>query len=147
MAAGASAPTATDYLLTFFKEHQMGAHTTPTKEAGANWAIPDPGDAGAIDVRQSGVVNFTSGAAGETRTLARPRFVGQEILLGLDTDGGGDVVVTVTGTLNQTGNNTITFADAGESLLLKAATLAGDLVWRAQSPNPVAEGPALSTVA
>lgn len=125
----------------------MGAHTTPTKDAGATWKILDPGDAGVIDTRQSGVVCLVSGAAGETRILPRPRFLFQELLLCLQTDGGGDVVITVTGNVNQTGNNTITFADAGEALLLKAGQVGDDLVWRAQSPNPVAEGPALSTVA
>ena len=45
-------------------------------------------------------------------------------------DGGGDRVVTVTGNVNAAGNNTITFATAGEYIVLEAFTVAGALVWR-----------------
>ena len=48
--------------------------------------IPDPGDAGAIPVAQSGYVPIVT-AGSETRTLAIPTFVGQELLLFIKTDG------------------------------------------------------------
>jgi hypothetical protein len=140
MAAGAGSPTLADYLLTFFKEPQMGAHTTPTKQAGATWSIPDPGDAGRIDVRQSGVVNLVSGAAGETRTIAAPRFVGQRILLNFDTDGGGAIAVTVSAYINAEEDNTITFNDAAESIELVGVTVAGVLRWTVPNADTAAAG-------
>ncbi len=116
----------------------MGAHTQPTKDAGANWAIPDPGDAGAIDVRQSGVVNLVTAGA-ETRTLAAPRFIGQRLLLNFDTDG-GDCVVTVASYINVEEDNTITFADAGESIELVAVTVAGTLRWTVPNADTASAG-------
>ena len=74
--------------------------------------IPDPGDAGAIDVSHSGYCELTTAAA-ETRTLADPVFRGQIIDLVFISDG-GDCVVTAASAVNQTGNNTITFTDVGE---------------------------------
>ena len=93
-------------------------------------AIADPGDGNAIDVTTSGTVNLTSGGSGETRTLADPSFAGQEIVIGFDVDGGGDVVVTAASAANQAGNNTLTLADAGDILVAKAIDLGGSPVWR-----------------
>lgn len=78
--------------------------------------ITDPGASGAIPVTKSGhVLIVTAGA--ETRTLARPTFVGQRLQLIMKTDG-GDCVITVTGNVNQTGNTTITLNDAGDCVTL-----------------------------
>jgi len=80
-------------------------------------AISDPGDAGAIPVNQGdGYVSIVTAGA-ETRTVPAPAYVGQRILLTLDTDG-GDAVVTIAGTVNQTGNNTLTFADVDDAIEL-----------------------------
>lgn len=83
-------------------------------------ALADPGTGTAIPIDKSYAISFVTGATGETNTLAAPAFVGQQMLLTLVTDGGGDRVVTVTSTngFNQTGNNTITFNDAGDYVKL-----------------------------
>jgi|GEM_PF-1399471 hypothetical protein len=104
-------------------------------------ALADPGDAAAIPVTRSASVAITTGGSGETNTLAIPSFAGQVLVLSLDVDGGGDRVVTVAGAVNQTGNNTITLANAGESRTLRSAQVAGALVWR-----DVGGDAALSTV-
>jgi hypothetical protein len=108
-----------------------------TATGGTKWApVPfvtqggDPGDGEAIAVTNSANIAITTGGSGETNTLAIPTFVGQQLMLSLDVDGGGDRVVTVTGNVNAAGNNTITFATAGESIVLDAFTVAGALVWR-----------------
>ncbi|MCL4196227.1 MAG: DUF2190 family protein [Phycisphaerales bacterium] len=103
-------------------------------------AIPDPGDAGAIPVAQSGYVPIVT-AGSETRTLAIPTFVGQELLLFIKTDG-GTCVITVASAINQTGNNTITMADVNDSIRLHAIDNNGTLAWRVVCND----GAALSTV-
>jgi predicted RecA/RadA family phage recombinase len=103
-------------------------------------AIPDPGDAGAIPVVQSGYVPIVTGGS-ETRTLAIPTFVGQELLLFIKTDG-GTCVITVASAINQTGNNTITMADVNDSIRLHAIDNDGTLIWRVVCND----GAALSTV-
>lgn len=102
--------------------------------------IRDPGASGVIDVRRDGVCAMTSAGA-ETRSLPRPLAIGQRLELILDTDG-GDVVVTSTGTVNVTGNNTLTFDTAGDHISLVGCTVAGALVWRVVGGT----GVALSTV-
>lgn len=92
--------------------------------------VADPGDAGAIPVTTSAVVALeTTEVSGETRTLAAPTFAGQTMTLCLDTDG-GDCVVTVAGPVNVTGDNTLTFDNAGESIGLTAVSVGSALVWR-----------------
>lgn len=103
-------------------------------------AITDPGDAGAIPVTASGYVPLVTGA-GETRTLAAPSFISQEIVLYMKTDG-GNCVVTCATTINETGNNTITFANTGEAVRLYAVEEGATLRWRMAT----ADGAALSTV-
>ena len=90
-----------------------------------NNLIADPGDAEAIPVTASGRVEIVTAGA-ETRTLAAPTFGGQELLLGMKTDGGNGVV-TVTGCDD---GNTITFANTGEAVLLVAVAKAAAFVWR-----------------
>ena len=97
----------------------------------AQQAITDPGDAGAIPVTKSGVCALTSGAGGETRTLAAPTYIGQRLMLCHDTDGGGAIALTVAAAFNEAGNNTLTFDDAGESALLMGITIGGTLTWKA----------------
>lgn len=80
--------------------------------------LADPGDGQAIPVTASVAVGLVTTGA-ETRTIAAPTFVGQEIALYFQVDG-GDCVVTVAQPINVAGNNTITFADANDSVLLKA---------------------------
>lgn len=92
--------------------------------------VADPGDAGAISVVANGVCALTSGALAETRTLAIPAFVGQRLSLVLDTDGGGDVAVTVASAFNQAGNTVITLGDAGDFVDLVGVTVGGVSAWR-----------------
>ena len=105
-----------------------------------NNTIADPGAAGAIPVTASGCVDLVTAAA-ETRTLAAPTIVGQQLLLSMKTDG-GDCVVTCATTVNQTGNNTITFNDVGDAVLLVAKRNGANLRWSVV----VNDGAALSTV-
>ena len=103
-------------------------------------AVADPGASGAIPVTASGHVDLVTAAA-ETRTLAAPTFLGQQLLIGLKTDG-GDCVITCATTVNQTGNNTITLDDAGDAILLVAKANGTDKRWSVVSND----GCTLSTV-
>jgi hypothetical protein len=102
-------------------------------------AVADPGNAGAIPVYQNGECALVTGGA-ETRTLAAPTFVGQELTLYMKTDG-GNCVVTCATTINETGNNTITFANTGEAVRLFAVEEGATLRWRCAQ----ADGAVLST--
>jgi hypothetical protein len=99
--------------------------------------VADPGDAAAIPVTNSAIIAMTSGASGETGTLAIPTFAGQRLILTLDVDGGGDRVVTAAAAVNTTGNNTLTFGDAGDFLELVGVQVAGALVWRISANDGV----------
>lgn len=99
-------------------------------------AIADPGNAGAISVKQSGVCAMTSAGA-ETRTLAIPSFIGQEISL-IDDTHVGNIVVTVAAAFNQAGNTILTFGAAADACTLKAMTVGGSLVWRIMGNDGVA---------
>lgn len=101
---------------------------TDTLNAGLANSIADPGDAGAVPVTRSGTCPLVSAGA-ETRTLAVPTFAGQQISLGFKTDG-GDCVVTVASGVNVTGNNTLTFDNAGEHILLVGVEVGAALAWR-----------------
>lgn len=103
-------------------------------------AIADPGDAGAIPVLRSGNVAITTAGA-ETRTLAAPGSVGLTLSLSMDVDV-GDAVITVATAFNQTGNNTITLNDAGDTVVLTSVQVAGAPVWRLV----VNDGATLATV-
>jgi hypothetical protein len=102
--------------------------------------IADPGAAGAISPARSGNCALTTAAA-ETRTLAIPARVGTLLAITLDVDG-GDAVITVAAAINQTGNNTITMGDAGDTIVLEAVQVGGAKRWRVL----VNDGCALSTV-
>ena len=94
-----------------------------------NQLIADPGDAGAIAVTTSGNCPLVSAGA-ETRTIAIPTAVGQEVLLSFHTDA-GDIIVTAAAAINQAGNTKMTFSDVGEVIQLKGIQgSAGALVWR-----------------
>lgn len=105
-----------------------------------NNTIADPGDAGAIPVTASGFCSIVSEGA-ETRTLAIPTFLGQELLITMDTDG-GTVTLTVASAINATGNNTLTFAEESDTIFLVAVSKQDVLCWRVMGND----GVALSTV-
>ena len=79
--------------------------------------------------------------AAQTRTLAAPTYVGQQLLLSMKTDG-GNCVITCATTVNQTGNNTITMDDAGDAILLVAKANGANKRWSVVSND----GCTLSTV-
>ena len=104
-------------------------------------AIADPGNSTkAIPVTRSGVCAITTAGA-ETRTLAIPSFVGQQITLVLDVKV-GNAVVTVASAFNQTGNNTITLDTAGDTVHLVGVQIGGTRAWRLV----VNDGATLTTV-
>lgn len=99
--------------------------------------IVDPGDEGAIAPTSSGTVALvTTEGGGETRDLADPEFVGQLLALTLDTDG-GDCVITAESAVNQNGDNTLTFDNAGETIVLIGVSVGGDPKWRVLSNDGV----------
>lgn len=83
--------------------------------------LADPGDAGHIGALTGSYVLLATSQAGpgETRTLGDPLYEGQELDLFFETDG-GDCVITVDSAVNQAGNNTLTFAEAGDHIRLVA---------------------------
>ncbi len=89
--------------------------------------ISDPGDDGAIPPR-SGWCAIVSVAA-EDRTLAIPTRLNEELGLFFKTDG-GTVTITVATAINVNGNNTITFADANESIVLRSVWTGAAFAWR-----------------
>lgn len=103
--------------------------------------LTDPGDAGAIPITASGVCHLVTAGA-ETRTVADPTQVGLQLTLYFLTDG-GDCVVTFASPVNVTGNNTATYADAGDyQHLVSVRDGASSFRW-AEVKN---DGAALSTV-
>lgn len=110
-------------------------------ESAITQTIADPGHASAIVVTNSGHVPIiTTGA--ETRTLAAPSFVGQELLIYMMTDG-GNCTITCATTFNETGNNTIILANTGETVRLTAIKEGANRRWRAVIADPTS---ILSTV-
>jgi len=99
-------------------------------------------DAAAIPVTHSAAYEIVTGAA-ETNTLAAPSFCGQLLSLYCRTYAIGARVVTVTGaTVNQTGNNRITFNATSDWILLVSIDVNGTLTWRVLSND----GALLTTV-
>lgn len=102
--------------------------------------ITDPGNAGAIAVTRSGYCPLVT-AGSETRTVADPSAVGMILILSFKTDN-NDCVVTFASPINQTANNTATFADVGDSQMLISVEDGSDIEWR-EFQN---DGVALTTV-
>ncbi|MEP0846061.1 MAG: DUF2190 family protein [Phycisphaerae bacterium] len=90
--------------------------------------IADPGDGEAIPVDDSGSCQLVTAGA-ETRTLAAPLRVGQLLALSMKTDG-GNCVVTAAAAVNETGNNTLTFDNTGEVIILVGIEEGASKVWR-----------------
>lgn len=117
-----------------------GPAITNTIHQALSYAIADPGNAGAIPVTDSGVCPLVTAGA-ETRTMDVPAYEGEEILLPFRTDG-GDCVLAVATTVNQAGNNRVTFNDAGDWIKFVAIKIGANLRWRIAA----SEGVTLSTV-
>lgn len=99
-------------------------------------AHADPGNAGAIPVTSTGSCALTSAGA-ETRTLAIPTFAGQRLLLHCDVYV-GNIVVTASQAINQTGNTILTFGAARDNCELVAITVGGALRWQVAYNDGVA---------
>lgn len=99
--------------------------------------IADPGDAGDIAPTRSFSTVAITTAGAETRTLSDPTFAGQQLAISLDVDG-GDCVITASTAVNQTGNDTMTMADAGDIITFVAVDVAGSPVWRIVANDGVA---------
>lgn len=109
----------------------MSAHNVLEQIANADWERPDPGDAGILDVPHQAIFSLVSGASGETRTLGEPTKAGLRCSLCMKTDGGGDIAVTVANSGTVDGSNgTMTFADAGDILVLESFRVGASFVWR-----------------
>jgi len=101
-----------DLMLKFAKElSERGIAVVPWQEAGS---VAVAADELAIPVT-NGVVKKTTGGDAEALTLANGT-PGQELLVVLDTDGGGAGTLTPT---TSYGWATIVFADAGDAALLR----------------------------
>jgi hypothetical protein len=99
-------------------------------------ALTDPGTGVAIPVHRSFTLPLTIGSAGaETNTMAIPTALGQKALICVDVVGSGTRVVTVASAINVTGNNTITFATARQSLLMESIQVGGVLAWQVMVNN------------
>ena len=104
--------------------------------------ITDPADGNAIPVIHSGQCALVTASGNETRTLAAPTFIGQELTLYLKTNGGTDCTITCSTTIAEVGTNTMLFNATGEALFLRAVEEGSTLRWRCA----VADGATLSTV-
>ena len=115
-----------------------GTFTFQGKQAATATAntITDPGNAGAIPVTANGVCAMTSAGA-ETRTLAIPTFMGQQLSLICDTYV-GNIVVTSAQAINQAGNTIMTFGVVNDCITLLAMTIGGALRWRVIANDGVA---------
>jgi len=109
-----------------------GASAWGTVGAGA---IADPGDAAAVPVTASAVIPITTGAGGETGTVAIPPSLGLRLIFCFDVDGGGDRVITFASAINVAGNTIATFATARQVLIVEAIQLAGVLAWEVTVNN------------
>ena len=137
--SGAAGTGAVDLsLLTGTMKPPTGLFTFQGKQAATATAntIADPGNAGAIPVTANGVCALTSAGA-ETRTLAIPSFMGQQLSLICDTYV-GNIVVTSAQAINQAGNTIITFGVVNDNITLKAMTIGGALRWRVIANDGVA---------
>ena len=107
----------------------MSAHTFLPDMSLATWEIPDPGNGGALPVSQCGIVSLVSAAA-ETRTLADPVRSGLLLGLAFKTDGGDCVVTAASDVTMSSGDDVMTFADAGDFVLLMSIAVGTGFKWR-----------------
>ena len=126
------------------------AHYWRRASVAGMFTLVDPGSAGELrpQIRNPLWCGMISAGA-ETRKLFPPVTDQQELRLYFNTTA-GDITVSNRNqaddglvALDQSGNNTITFATAGDSIVLVSFLLGTSYVWRVQgSPN----GAVLSTV-
>lgn len=103
-------------------------------------SVADPGTGVAIPVTRSATVALTIGSAGaETNSLAIPSFLGQKLMICVDTVGTGTRAITAaTGPINQATNTIMTFAQSRDAILLQAIKVGGALRWQVIANDGVA---------
>ena len=107
----------------------MSGHNTSQHMYEGPFLVPDPGDAGTIDINRYGeLVELVSVGADETRTLRAPPKAGILAILRMKTDG-GDVIVTASNGLNVALNDTAIFADVGDQLVLLSVAATTGYRW------------------
>lgn len=99
--------------------------------------LTDPGNGKIIRATKDlQICEMTSGASGETRTLANPTKPGIRLVLRMKTDGGGDIVVTAPAGYNVALETQAVFADASDFLSLISVTISGTSYrWEALEGN------------
>lgn len=92
----------------------------PTMLADADYSVPDPGNGATITAGDKWQhIKFTTGASGETNTLATPTTDGVLLVLMMKSHGGGDRVVTVaSGNVSGANTDDITFNANGDTVIL-----------------------------
>lgn len=118
----------------------MSAHNVLQELLLADYSMPDPGDAeDIVPDRSPCVVGLVSGASAETRTVPVPTKAGLVLWLGLMTDGGGDVTVTVTSGYNAAGATSLVFGDLNDYVKLESIeTASGTFRWKLTAYEGVA---------
>lgn len=112
----------------------LAATTTPTAKA-----IADPGTGESIPVAGNGNVALTLVGVGETNSLAVPTFAGQILTISADTVvENATRIVTVASAINAIGNDTLTFAAAGDFISLYGIKLGETFAWRVLASDGVA---------
>ncbi len=109
----------------------MSGHRSLADLFVAPFRMTDPASGGTIRVdRDQAVIPVVTGSGAKSLTLAVPVKVGLHARVELDTDGGGDLTLTVTSGYNQAGDTTITFADAGDCAIFESVKVGANYRWR-----------------
>lgn len=102
--------------------------------------IPPPGAGGAVPNNVIGNVSFTVAAGvAETRTILLPTQVGLRVLVSIASMGaGGTTTLVAGGTINQAGQNTMTFNNVADTCTLQSFNIGGTTSWRIVENDGVA---------
>lgn len=99
---------------------RMAPHRMKTPETGATVYVD----------RQLAQIPVVTGAGAFTLTLAQPTKAGLVATVNLDTDGGGDCTLTVTGGYNADADTAIVLGDAGDFVTFLSVKVGASYYWR-----------------
>ncbi len=99
--------------------------------------VADPGNGQPISVVRSGHCGLSIGAGVESGTIANPAFLGQEIQITAFEVLGGSRAIAAASQINQAGNTAMAFANARDTLTLKAILTAAGLRWQVTANDGV----------
>lgn len=118
----------------------MSGHNAAKDLVNAGYDIDSPIHNGTIasPAIQGGVVSLVTGATQQDVSLAAPERAGLEIVICLQTDGGGNAVVTAASAVNASGNTVMTFDNAGDTISLKAVRVGSSVAYRVVGNDGVA---------